>query len=275
MKQVPSKSAEWANELRGRSPTQPLQGTANFSITSSVSLSMLPPAIICVSMSHFLSHVPLQSRRVKCNKEYCERTMTPWRHYWASILLSAWNIHVPADVCLMYSMSRKVKGLTILEGWLPLLRTPIGGISLVSAFVTPPLQSWVALWQTDLWKPCSPALIPSACCLSFSKGLGLPTLRFPQRQNGEILPVIISPQKDVVIKMAAKVFCKIKKHNKTPTEEAYYLYQAFARMSETSHLWWRMSETFFISDEEPGLAFKIFSGITVPLASSLLQNNHW
>lgn len=134
----------------------------------------------------------------------------------------------------MYSMSRMVKGLTILEGWLPPLRTPVGGISLVSASVTSPLQSWVALWQTDLWKPCSPALIPSACCLSFSKGLGLPTLRFPQRQNGEILPVIISPQKDVVIKMAAKVFCKIKKHNKTPTEEAYYLYQAFARMSETS-----------------------------------------
>lgn len=69
-------------------------------------------------------------------------------------------------------------------------------------------------------------------CLSFTKGLGLPMLRFPQRQNREIVPVIISPQSDVVIKMATKASCKIKKHNKTPTEEVCYLYLVFVRISE-------------------------------------------
>lgn len=131
----------------------------------------------------------------------------------------------------MYSASRKVKGLKSLEGCLPPLRTPVGGISLVPGWIAPHLQSQAALGR-QLWKPRSPALIPSAFCLSFSKGLSLPKLRFPQGRNREILPVIISPQRDVVIKMAAKAFCKVKKHNTTPTEEACYLYLVFARMSE-------------------------------------------
>lgn len=69
-------------------------------------------------------------------------------------------------------------------------------------------------------------------CLSFSKGLGLPMLQFPLLQNGEILPVIISPQSDVVIKMAMKAFCKIKK--KKPTKRllrrpAIYMWRLLER----------------------------------------------
>lgn len=37
---------------------------------------------------------------------------------------------------------------------------------------------------------------------SRSKDLGVPMLRFPQLQNREMLPMIILPRSDVVIKMA-------------------------------------------------------------------------
>ena len=58
-------------------------------------------------------------------------------------------------------------------------------------------------------------------------------LWFPQLQSKEILPMIILPRSDVVIKMAVSAFCKIKnkeKKIKTPAEDACYLYRVFARI---------------------------------------------
>ena len=63
----------------------------------------------------------------------------------------------------------------------------------------------------------------------------LSVTQFPQLQSKEILPVIILPRSDVVIKMAVSAFCKIKnkkKKTKPPAEDACYLYQVFARISE-------------------------------------------
>lgn len=65
--------------------------------------------------------------------------------------------------------------------------------------------------------------------------LDLLMLWFPQLQSKEILPMIILPRSDVVIKMAVSAFCKIKnkkKKTKTPAEDECYLYRVFARISE-------------------------------------------
>lgn len=133
----------------------------------------------------------------------------------------------------MYSASRKGKGKKILEGWLPPLGIRVGGISLYNSLPAKPGSS-----LADRALETMLTGFETKGCLSFTKGLGLPMLRFPQRQNREIVPVIISPQSDVVIKMATKASCKIKKHNKTPTEEVCYLYLVFVRISEKA-LWLR------------------------------------
>lgn len=48
--------------------------------------------------------------------------------------------------------------------------------------------------------------------------------------------MIILPRSDVVIKMAVKAFCKIKKKKKNSTKQACYLYLVFARITEET-LW--------------------------------------
>lgn len=58
--------------------------------------------------------------------------------------------------------------------------------------------------------------------LSLHKDLGLPVLQFPQLQSREILPMIILPQSDVVMKMARKsILQDQKKKKKKPPPNAY------------------------------------------------------
>ena len=103
------------------------------------------------------------------------------------------------------------------------------------------------------WSWCE---LPSA----LQQVLDLLMLWFPQLQSKEILPMIILPRSDVVIKMGVSAFCKIKnkkKKIKTPAEDACYLYRVFARISEKA-IWSKTLQRLRL-----GLAFKVFSGVAV------------
>ena len=151
-------------------------------------------------MGHFLGLPLLQLRQVKCNKEYCERT-TAFGDMITRVLLSSQGTYVTDSMLLTCSASRNVKGNKILEGFLPPLKTPACGISVVSAWCS----SSLAVQGSALANRALEAVFLGFEVngyLPLHGDPGLPTFRFPPLQNREILPMITAPRSDVVIKMA-------------------------------------------------------------------------
>lgn len=196
-----------------------------------VTLTVVPLGIVCGSLSHFL-----QWRQVKWNNEHRERTVSfkdairlVFEHI--EYLCIGWHALNMQRIQKGQGQEESSKLTSIFEDFSRVWDGPVLSlVDLLTGRVRQLLGTQScgsrACW---LWYELLSAL---------QQVLDLLMLWFPQLQSREILPMIILPRSNVVIKMAVNAFCKFKKRTKkkkkqkTPTEEACCLYVVFARISE-------------------------------------------